>query len=304
MALSTISVNGNKTNKEVFEKIYNDPHIELNAKDLTFSYNAKKGLKPVLKDISLNIHGAQLVSILGPNGVGKSTFIHCLNKILEPTEGFVSINNYPVSDIPLKEMAKLTGYVPYSSNDSFPLSVTDTILMGRHPHSKIGSLDEDLKIVEETLKLIGIEDLADRLFNELSAGQHQKVMLARGLAQQPKILFLDEPTSNLDIKYQLEITRLLKRLSRQRNMLVIMISHDINIAAKYSDNILMILDGGIYAVGKPEDVITEENIENVYNVKSKIIMDDGRPHILLVDDADEESDPSGDFGIELVSNNQ
>ena len=295
--MSSISLTKKNEIDKMFEEIYNDPEIELDVNDLTFTYNAKKGWAPILKDVTLNIHGAQLVSILGPNGVGKSTFIHCLNKILEPTEGCVTINNHPVKEMPLKEMAKITGYVPYSANDSFPLTVTDTVLMGRHPHSKIGSLDEDLIIVEQTLKLIGIEDLADRLFNELSAGQHQKVMLARGLAQQPRILFLDEPTSNLDIKYQLEITRMLRRLSRERNMLVIMISHDINIAAKYSDNIMMLLDGGIYAVGKPEEVITEENIDTVYNVKAKVIQDAGRPHIIMVDDENESIQEAGNFGI-------
>ena len=297
--MSPISLTKKSQEELISDKIYEDPRIELNVNDLTFTYNAKKEWAPILKDVTLDIHGAQLVSILGPNGVGKSTFIHCLNKILEPTEGAVTINDYPIKDITLKEMAKITGYVPYSAADSFPLSVTDTVLMGRHPHSKIGSLDEDLIVVEETLKLIGIEDLADRLFNELSAGQHQKVMLARGLAQQPRILFLDEPTSNLDIKYQLEITRMLKRLSRQRNMLIIMISHDINIASKYSDNIMMLLDGGIYAVGTPEEVITEENIEKVYDVKVKVITDAGRPHIIMVDEEEEVDSCSWEFGIEV-----
>ncbi len=286
------------TDPDTFEKIYKDPRIILDVNDLTFAYNAKKNPRPTLRDISIDIRGAQLLSILGPNGVGKSTFIHCLNKILEPTAGSVLINDFPVSDIPLKEMARLTGYVPYSANDSFPLTVTDTILMGRHPHSKMGSLDDDLKIVEETLKLIGIEDLADRFFNELSAGQHQKVMLARGLAQQPRILFLDEPTSNLDIKYQLEITRLLKRLSREKDMLVVMISHDINIAAKYSDNVMVLLDGGIYDAGNPADVITEQMLKTVYGVDATIIDDHSRPHMIMVDNS-EEIPEGGDHSISV-----
>lgn len=259
----------------------------LDVEGLSFSYNPKKGVPPTLSGITTEIRGPQLLSILGPNGVGKSTFIHCLNRILEPTEGCVAINGHGLSGIPLKELAKITGYVPYATADSFPLSVTDTILMGRHPHSRAGSLDDDLAVVEETLKLIGIEDLAEKLFNELSAGQHQKVMLARGLAQEPRILFLDEPTSNLDVKYQLEITRLLRRLSRERNMLVIMISHDINIAAKYSDTVMMLLGGGIYAMGTPNEVITEENIRAVYDVGARIIDDRGRPHVILIDDEDE-----------------
>lgn len=291
----TVNVRRNTDAHDTFERVYNEPRITVEVDGLTFGYNLKKRPIPVLEDITLEIEGAQLLSILGPNGVGKSTFIHCMNRILEPTAGAVMINGCPIQDIALKDMAKLTGYVPYASSDSFPLTVTDTVLMGRHPHSKMGSLDEDLGIVEETLKLIGIEDLADRMFNELSAGQHQKVMLARGLAQRPRILFLDEPTSNLDVKYQLEITRLLRRLSRDRNMLVIMISHDINIAAKYSDNILMLLGGKIYALGTPSEVITSENLKAVYDVDTKIVDDNGRPHMILVDESVD--DCAGDFSV-------
>ena len=220
-----------------------------------------------------------------------------MNRILDPTAGAVTINGYDVDGISIKDLAKFMGYVPYSSVDNFPLSVTDTVLMGRHPHSKWGTLDDDLRIVHEMLCLIGIEDLADRNFNELSAGQHQKVMLARGLAQEPRIMFLDEPTSNLDIKYQLEITKMLRRLSREKNMMVIMISHDINIAAKYSDNIIMMHDGGIFALGKPADVITSENIKHVYDVDAKVIMDEGRPHIIMIDDDDTNYDDDHEFSV-------
>ncbi|MBQ4368710.1 MAG: ABC transporter ATP-binding protein [Candidatus Methanomethylophilus sp.] len=252
--------------------------------ELTSAFTYKGSNNPVLNKISLNIDGPQLVSILGPNGAGKSTFIHCMNKLLEPTGGTVLVNGFNVKDITIKEMAKISSYVPYTSTDSFPLTVVDTILMGRHPHSKIGSIKEDLEIVHESLKLLNIEDLADSMFNELSAGQHQKVMLARGFAQEPRILFLDEPTSNLDIKYQLEITRILRRMSRQKNVLVVMISHDINIAAKYSDNIIVLHNHCIHSVGTPEQVITKEMLKEVYDVDAEIIMDSGKPHLLLLDD--------------------
>lgn len=256
--------------------------LQIHIDSLDFTYKGSNN--PVLNKISLNIDGPQLVSILGPNGAGKSTFIHCMNKLLEPTGGTVLVNGFNVKDITIKEMAKISSYVPYTSTDSFPLTVVDTILMGRHPHSKIGSIKEDLEIVHESLKLLNIEDLADSMFNELSAGQHQKVMLARGFAQEPRILFLDEPTSNLDIKYQLEITRILRRMSRQKNVLVVMISHDINIAAKYSDNIIVLHNHCIHSVGTPEQVITKEMLKEVYDVDAEIIMDSGKPHLLLLDD--------------------
>lgn len=253
--------------------------MQLKIDGVCFSYAST----PVLKDISLDLDGSKLVCILGPNGVGKSTLIHCINKILTPTEGHVFIDGSDVQEIKSKEMAKIVGYVPYAANDTFPLTVVDTVLMGRHPYSKMGTLDHDLDIVYTTLERLGIAHLALRPFNSLSAGQHQKVALARGLVQEPRILLLDEPTSNLDIRHQFEVAKMLRDLSREENMLIIMISHDINISAKFSDEIVMMHGGCIYAVGEPADVITSDNLETVYGVESKVIIEDGRPYVILKD---------------------
>lgn len=253
--------------------------MQIKINDLKFSYSSV----PVLKNITFDLTGAKFVSIMGPNGVGKSTLIHCINKILTPTEGTVMLDNHDVTEIPIKEMAKIVGYVPYSANDTFPLTVVDTVLMGRHPYSKWNTLDHDLDIVYDTLSRLGISHLAMRSFNELSAGQHQKVMLARGLVQEPKVLLLDEPTSNLDVRHQLDVTKMLRDLSREKDILVIMISHDINIAAKYSDEVIMMEGGTIYAVGTPKEVITEDNLREVYGVESVVIEDMGMPHVILRD---------------------
>lgn len=254
--------------------------------NIEFAYNST----PVLKNVTAEIDGPGFVSILGPNGVGKSTLIHCINKILSPTKGTVFIDEKDVKDITIRDLAKEIGYVPYSANDTFPLTVVDTVLMGRHPHSRWKSLDKDLDVVYDTLDALGISNLAMRPFNELSAGQHQKVMLARGLAQEPRILLLDEPTSNLDVRHQLEVAKLLKRLSIEKQILIIMICHDINIAAKYSDEIILLNEGVVYAMGTPKHVITKENLEAVYGVVSEIIDDDGRPHVVLKDSIPNTSD--------------
>ncbi len=254
----------------------------IDIQGIEFSYTSV----PVLKDITVKMEGPKFISVLGPNGVGKSTLIHCINKILTPKQGTVLIDDTDVKEITIKEMAKLVGYVPYSANDTFPLTVVDTVLMGRHPHSNRGSLDKDLDVVYDTLEMLGILDLAMRSFNELSAGQHQKVMLARGLAQEPKVLLLDEPTSNLDVRHQLDVAKMLKRLSREKGLLVIMICHDINIAAKYSDEIILLSGGTIYDIGTPQQVITKKNLEEVYNVICEIVDDDGGPHVILKDSID------------------
>ena len=253
---------------------------EITIDDLEFSYSDEV---VVLSGISLSIKNPQLISIIGPNGVGKSTLIHCLNKILSPTKGTVMIDGKAVKEYETKELARKVGYVPYAASDTFPMTVVDTILMGRNPHRHWKSLKDDLKVAREVMGMMDITYLALRPFNELSAGQHQRVMLARGLAQEPEILLLDEPTANLDIKHQMDVIRLLKELSVSRKIVVVMISHDLNLAAKYSDNIVMLANKKVFAVGSPEKVITPENVKAVYDVDCEVITSEGRPFMIIKD---------------------
>ena len=255
--------------------------IDLNG--LEYGYDPKD---PVLKGIDISFDKPEFVCIMGPNGVGKSTLIHCINKILKPTGGTVLLNERDVSDMKLKEVAEHLGYVPATSEDSFPLTVVDTVMVGLQNDFKFGTTKDDLAKVYDALRMMKIEHLAMRNFNELSAGQHQKVVLARGLVRTPPAVLLDEPTSNLDIKHQIEVTKVLSRLPREKGMIVVMISHDINITAKYADRIIMIHDGKVFADGAPSDVLTKESIRTVYGVDADIIDVSGRPHVILNDSVD------------------
>lgn len=254
--------------------------MDIELKQLEFGYNSTN---TVLKGIDFMFDKSEFICIMGPNGVGKSTLIHCMNKILKPTGGTVLIDGKDISTIKLKELAKNMGYVPNTSEDTFPLTVVDTVMIGLQNDYKFGTPSDDLRKVYDVLRLMGIEDLALRNFDELSAGQHQKVMLARGLVREPSIVLLDEPTSNLDIRHQIEVTKTLSRLPKNKGITIVMISHDINITAKYADRIIMIHEGKIFAVGTPSEVLTKENLRIVYGVDADIIERGGRPHVILND---------------------
>lgn len=253
--------------------------MELKIEGLGFSYGPEK----VLEGIDLVIDRPELVCILGPNGAGKSTLMHCLNKISKPSEGKVEIDGKDVAEYTLKELAKIMSFVPHAERETFPMSVLDTVLMGRIPHSGKMFKDRDLRIAAENLKLLGMQEYALHGFNELSAGQHQKVMIARSLTQEPSIMLLDEPTANLDVKYQMLVMRLLRDLAARKNITVITICHDLNVTAKYADRVIMLYDRHVFADGTPEEVLTRDNIRTLYGIDCEVMTLQGRPLIALLD---------------------
>jgi iron complex transport system ATP-binding protein len=250
--------------------------MKLSIHDLEFSYNSV----PVLKELSIELKESMLVCILGPNGVGKSTFIHCINRILKPRKGTVLLDSRDISTMKQMHIAREVGYVPQELPGDFSFTVIDTVLLGRHPYSGISSKEEDLDIAADILKLLGLEDLALKPFDRLSAGQKQKVLIARGLAQEPEIILLDEPTSNLDIRHQLEVMKIMKELTGNKGLLIIMACHDLNIASVYADTIILMKDGKIFGTGNPENALTKENIRAVYGVDAEIEKKYEKPYII------------------------
>ena len=253
--------------------------MEVRVEDMSFGY----GDLPVLHHIDLVLDRPGLVCIVGPNGVGKATLIKCMNRILTPSSGRVTVDGIDIRDIPLRDLPRVAGYVPVTSGDAFSMTVLDTVMMGRYPYQRLGRVsDLDMTIVRRTLNMMGVKHLALRNFDELSAGQHQRVAIARGLAQTTRVLILDEPTSNLDVRHQLQVTELLRDLAISNGMTVVMISHDLNVSAKYADTIVMMaLPGVVHMVGTPEEVLTEDTIRYVYGVDCRIIEDEGRSHVIL-----------------------
>ncbi len=249
--------------------------MKLEVNRVSFSYGSRRALC----DAVVRIKGSEVVSLVGPNGSGKTTLLKCINRILKP-KGTVIVAGKDVSRIGLKEIARSVGYVPQSAAHSFPVSVFDTVLLGRRPYVSWTISPQDKEIVAEAIAVMRLEEFTLRQFNELSGGERQRVLIARALAQQPQVLLLDEPTSNLDIKHQLEVLQIVRRVATEREIAVVMAIHDLNMASRFSDTIVCLHRGEIYDIGSPADVITEETIRTVYGVVVAINGNSGRPHIV------------------------
>ncbi len=234
----------------------------LSVKNLSFSYNQQK----VLDDISFDIKQGSFISILGPNGAGKSTLVNIISKVLKNFSGEVEIDGNDIKDLSAKDLARMIAVVPQYTNPSFSLNVREVVMMGRHPYiSRFGSEgSDDYEAVEDVMEKTKIAGFAKRRFSELSGGEKQRVVLAQALAQGGPILLLDEPTSHLDINFQIEFMNLFLDLNRKEKKTIIGIFHDINIAIQNSEMIMLLKEGKIYKFGETAKVINRNNLKNVF----------------------------------------
>lgn len=234
----------------------------------------------VLRTVKTDFNNGQVTGIVGPNGAGKTSLLKCIARIVGHFEGSILIDGNDTGGMKRHELARRLSYVPQSAGNRFPVSVFDTVLMGRRPHMTWKPSGRDLKKVTETLKEMGLEALAMRDVDQISGGQMQKVLLARAVCQEADYLLLDEPTSSLDLRHQLEVMEMITSLVREKNVGAVMAMHDLNLASRFSDKIVMLDQGRVFCEGKPFDVITTENIRAVYGVNAAVIRNKGYPYVL------------------------
>ncbi len=242
--------------------------MRLRIRGVGFSY----GSVDVLKGITFSVGEGEVLGIIGPNGSGKTTLLRCINMALRPKTGAVLIKDVDSRDMDRREIAQNVGIVPQNTTIQFPFTAFDVVLMGRTPHlgRLAGEGQEDLKIARKAMRTTSTLHLADRAIDEISGGERQRIIIARALTQEPRILLLDEPTLNLDLNHQFEIMELVRELARDTGLLVVLVSHDLNLSSRYCDRLILLDSGRIHSTGRPQDVITEENIRDVYHVHVEI----------------------------------
>jgi iron complex transport system ATP-binding protein len=252
--------------------------MSLVAESIEFSY---KRSKQILKGVNLTAEYGQVMTLMGPNGCGKSTLLDILLGLNHPAAGTVSIDGGDICKLSRRKMASMVSYVSQNKRTTFPYLVKDMVMMGRTPHISPLSVpnDEDEEKTRRAMEIVGVEKFADRPFPSLSGGEAQLVLLARSLAQESTILVLDEPTSHLDFRNELEFLSLASRLAKDENKCIIMATHFPNHAFYFQSmgvktKVILMKDGRDYACGTPAEVLTEENIREVYQVQARVLMAD------------------------------
>jgi iron complex transport system ATP-binding protein len=243
----------------------------LSVKDIRVGYNGS-GL--VLEDLGFTLGAGEILAILGPNGVGKTTLLRCINGMIQPKTGSVMVEGADVFDMSAGQIARHLGYVA-QRNEAGRMTTFDAVLLGRKPHMGWKVSHDDLHKVGAALHQLGLEHLALRDIDRMSGGELQKVCIARAIVQEPRVLLLDEPTSSLDLKNQLEILGTIRRVVKEHQLAAVMTMHDLNLALRYVDRFLFIREGKVFASGRPDE-ISAEMVAAVYGVQVDILRHGGQ----------------------------
>ncbi|MCS6304964.1 MAG: ABC transporter ATP-binding protein [Nitrospira sp.] len=229
----------------------------------------------ILEDVSFCVQEGEVLGIVGPNGSGKTSLLKVLARLMRPLQGRIDLFGQELASMAQQEIARLVGVVQQDTQQLFPFTVAETVLMGRFPHRPHGRWSggfgwesrEDVTIAEQAMMMVDILHLAHRAVTDLSGGERQRAMIARALAQTPKVLLLDEPTAFLDLQHQVEICSVLLRLKEESRLTVILVSHDLNLVSQYCDRILLLDRGRVVRLGRPEEVIEPGALESVYRCR-------------------------------------
>ena len=240
--------------------------MSLSVQHLSFSYGARR----VLQDVSLDVAPGTFCALLGPNGSGKSTLVKAIAGVHRAQSGTVTVEGRRTSSLGRRELARVVGYVPQAGDAPFDLTVREAVMLGRTPHFGIAPRAEDRAKVEDAISRMGLEDIAERSMSELSGGQAQRALIARALAQDTRVLLLDEPTSALDLRYQIETLQLVRQITREEGISALIAIHDLNHAARYCDQIVVLHGGRLVADGSPAEALQASVLRTVYEVDVQV----------------------------------
>lgn len=234
------------------------------------------GKRRILEDVTMEFEKGKITTIIGPNGCGKSSLLKTVSRVVTPTAGTPIFQDRPIREYAPKELAKKIAYLPQIHTSPSDIDIRTLVSYGRFPYKKFGGglTKEDTDIIDQTLELTGLSHMGDRLLDNLSGGEKQRAWIAMTICQQPEILLLDEPITYLDIGYQVEVLELIKELGERLKITIVMVLHDMNFTARYSNRIYVLKDGHVHSYGEPERIIEHGHMEHVFGIDSQIICDE------------------------------